>query len=141
MRSRRLLWRPYSTYLAITLASLAAVGLYAVSAMQQFYGQRAVEALRDVAHATEETVRSRLAAGDHADLDAICKELGEKADTRITVILPDGKVVADSLEDPEAMDNHAGRSARSSCCTTSRGCTSWSKSAAISWPMGSIPIL
>jgi len=109
MRSWRLLWRLYFTYLAITVVSLAVVGFYAVSAMQQFYRQRTVAALHDVARATEETVRSRLAAGDYAQLDAICRELGEKVDTRITVILPDGKVVADSLEAHEAMDNHAGR--------------------------------
>lgn len=109
MRSRRLLWRLYSTYLAITLASLVAVGIYAVSATQQFYHKRTVETLRDVAHAAEETVRSRLASGDHAGLDALCKELGDKTDTRITVVLPDGEVVADSLEAPELMDNHAGR--------------------------------
>lgn len=109
MRSRRLLWRLYFTYLAITVVSLAVVGFYAVLAMQQFYRQRTIAALHDVAHATEETVRSRLVAGDYAQLDATCKELGGNVDTRITVILPDGEVVADSLESPDVMDNHAGR--------------------------------
>ena len=39
----------------------------------------------------------------------MCKELGEKAATRLTVILPDGKVVGDSEESPQNMDNHADR--------------------------------
>ena len=109
MRFRRLFWQLYPAYLAITLASVAAVGLYAVSASQHFHRQQAIASLRDVAHATEEMVRSRLAIGDYQQLDAICKELGAKAATRITVILPSGVVVADSFEAPEMMDNHAGR--------------------------------
>ncbi|HOZ45676.1 MAG TPA: ATP-binding protein [Candidatus Hydrogenedentes bacterium] len=48
--------------------------------------------------------------GDSARVDARCKELGELADRRITVILPGGRVVGDSVEDPARMDNHAHRS-------------------------------
>jgi two-component system, OmpR family, phosphate regulon sensor histidine kinase PhoR len=109
MRSWRLFWQLYPAYLAIILASVAAVGLYAVSTTQQFHRQQTIEALTDVAHATEEMVRSHLAAGDYRQLDALCKELGAKAAARITVILPSGRVVADSFEAPEMMDNHANR--------------------------------
>jgi two-component system phosphate regulon sensor histidine kinase PhoR len=109
MRFRPLFWQLYPAYLAITLASVAAVGLYAVSTTQQFYRQQTIASLRDVAYATEAMVRNRLSTGDYEQLDAICKELGAKASTRITVIVPSGLVVADSFESPEMMDNHGNR--------------------------------
>jgi two-component system, OmpR family, phosphate regulon sensor histidine kinase PhoR len=102
-------WQLYPAYLAITLTSVAAVGLYAVSTTQKSYRQQTIASLRDVAYATEAMVRGRLATGDYQQLDAICKELGAKASTRITVIIPSGLVVADSFEAPEMMDNHANR--------------------------------
>ncbi len=109
MSSWRLFWQLCPAYLAIVLASVAAVGLYAVAATQQFHRQQTIASLRDIAHAIEEMVRTKLAEGDHRQLDAICKELGSKAATRITVILPSGQVVADSFEDPDMMANHAER--------------------------------
>lgn len=109
MSSWRLFWQLCPAYLAIVLASVAAVGLYAVAATQQFHRQQTIASLRDLAYAIEEMVRNRLADGDYQKLDAICKELGRKAATRITVILPSGQVVADSFEDPEMMVNHANR--------------------------------
>ncbi len=44
-----------------------------------------------------------------ARLDAIVKDDGERARARITVILEDGQVVADSSSDPATMENHARR--------------------------------
>ncbi len=42
-------------------------------------------------------------------LDIIAKKLGGEINTRITVIAPDGLVLADSKEDPREMDNHRWR--------------------------------
>ena len=42
-------------------------------------------------------------------LDSLSKELGRKTGTRLTIILPDGHVLADSEENPVLMDNHATR--------------------------------
>jgi len=61
--------------------------------------------------------RARIIEGYVADLlvsspeqlQNYCRQAGRKAATRITVVLPDGKVVADSSEDPATMENHAGR--------------------------------
>ena len=41
------------------------------------------------------------------EIDTLCKELGQRSSTRLTVVLPDGKVVGDSDESPQQMDNHA----------------------------------
>ena len=47
---------------------------------------------------------------DETAIDRLCKEFSEEAQLRITVILPAGKVVGDSEEDPKKMDNHRDRS-------------------------------
>ena len=40
---------------------------------------------------------------------AVCRDLADRFDVRLTVILPSGKVVADSTEDPAVLDNHRER--------------------------------
>jgi len=48
-------------------------------------------------------------ASNPAALQPLCRSLGRSANTRITVILPSGKVLADSESDPARMDNHGDR--------------------------------
>ncbi len=50
-----------------------------------------------------------MAAGRFAEIDALCKKLGKRSATRLTVILPDGKVVGDSERSPQEMENHGRR--------------------------------
>ncbi|MBN1755753.1 HAMP domain-containing protein [bacterium] len=42
-------------------------------------------------------------------LDSMVKDLGRDSQTRITIVLPDGKVIADSDKDPSLMENHRER--------------------------------
>ena len=44
-----------------------------------------------------------------AEVQKLVKDLGRQTGTRITLILPDGTVVADSEKDPAQMENHSGR--------------------------------
>ncbi len=59
------------------------------------------------------TMRLKIAPlmeGEGVDtLDIAVKRLGAEIETRITVIDPDGVVLADSEEDPQSMDNHRRR--------------------------------
>ena len=109
MRKRRLLWQLYLSFLLITLASLLVVTWYASSALRQFYVDRTLADLKTRALLLERRVREGLARQEYRQLDAECKQLGTEASTRITVIVPDGKVVADSEELPSVMENHADR--------------------------------
>ena len=52
---------------------------------------------------------SDAADGVPQDIAAICRDLSQRFDVRLTVILPSGKVVADSTEDPAVLDNHRER--------------------------------
>jgi len=109
MKPRRLLWQLYPSYLLITLISLAAIGWYASSSMQQFYYTQVAEDLKASAHVIEEQVLASYKTGDSTSLDKLCKMLGTAGQRRITVIETSGKVLADSQEDPQQMDNHSDR--------------------------------
>jgi len=114
MRKKRLLWQLYPPYLVITLVSLGAVTWYASSALRAFYLDRTEADLEERALLIEDQVRARLVARAYDDLDALCKKLGPKSQTRITVILPcdnEGKaeVKADSAESPQTMLDHSDR--------------------------------
>ena len=54
-------------------------------------------------------MRSYVLAGNSAAVDIICKKLGNSSGNRITLILPDGKVIGDTEENPSRMVNHADR--------------------------------
>ncbi|MEA1901309.1 MAG: ATP-binding protein [Thermodesulfobacteriota bacterium] len=108
-KKKRLLWQLYPSYLLITLISLLAVSLFASSAFRQFFLERTAADLKSRAHLLEKQIEHFISPLDEMSVDSICKAVGEQLFTRITVILPSGKVVGDSEEAPESMDNHADR--------------------------------
>lgn len=61
------------------------------------------------AHLVAGPVLAYLAHDDTAGLEAFCREAGQKSATRLTVIAMDGKVLADSDQDPGRMENHSDR--------------------------------
>jgi two-component system phosphate regulon sensor histidine kinase PhoR len=105
----RLLWQLYPSYLLITLVSLLVATLYASGALRDFFYDRTAADLRSRAWLLEEEFGDQLVAGRSEHIDELCKWLGETSSTRITVILPTGKVVGDSDESPANMENHAHR--------------------------------
>ncbi|MCD4787071.1 MAG: PAS domain-containing protein [Desulfobacterales bacterium] len=108
-KKKRLLWQLYPSYLLITLISLLAVSLFASSAFRQFFLERTAADLKSMAHLLEKQIEYFISPLDEMSVDSICKGVGEQSFIRITVILPSGKVVGDSEEAPESMDNHADR--------------------------------
>jgi len=109
VRRPRLLWQLYLSYLVLTLASLVAVGWLASHSLEQFYrstarAEQLVQAelfARRIAPLLEESSNSQLAEW--------AEEFEQLSGARATVVAPDGRVLADTREDPSVMDNHAGR--------------------------------
>ena len=108
-KKKRLLWQLYPSYLLVTLISLLAVSLFASSAFRQFFLERTAADLKSRAHLLEKQIERFISPLDEMSVDSICKSAGRESSTRITVILPSGKVVGDSEEAPQSMDNHADR--------------------------------
>jgi two-component system phosphate regulon sensor histidine kinase PhoR len=121
MHRRSLLWQLYPAYLLIALLALTALTWYASAALRTFYLARAADDLEARGSLLDEPIRAALAADDRPQLDALCKRLGLKAHMRITVILPDGRVVGDTREAPAAMYSHADRPELIAALATGRG--------------------
>ncbi|MBN1902950.1 HAMP domain-containing protein [Candidatus Sumerlaeota bacterium] len=68
------------------------------------------EQLYNYAGIASELVKAKgLDPAKQEELDGVMEQLGEHLRIRISVILPDGKVYADSFYDPEIMENHLYR--------------------------------
>ncbi len=109
MKKKRLFWQLYtSNFLIIFLALFAFTFLISGSFKNILFSQVSDD-LKSRAQLLHEEIL-HFVRSDHAnDLDAYCVDLGRRSSTRITVILPDGTVIADSERDPESMDNHRRR--------------------------------
>ncbi len=108
-RRRRLIWQLYPPYLIITILSVVAVTWYASDLLARFYLDQTAKDLEARAYLIKRQIAGLLDPLDPAAVDFACKEAGQVAATRITVIMPGGKVIGDSRETPKFMVNHADR--------------------------------
>ncbi|MBD3401848.1 HAMP domain-containing protein [candidate division GN15 bacterium] len=109
MPRKRLLWQLFPSYLLITVLSLLAVTWYSSRALRSFYLQETERDLQARAILLQRQFATPSVLERPAVTDSLCKVLGERTDTRITVIDNTGLVLGDSDEEPERMDNHATR--------------------------------
>lgn len=109
MKKIRLLWYLYPAFLVLTLVSVLLVSWFVTNTLNDVYIAQVEKSLTAGATLVAHQVDGLLDTAHAQQLDALSKELGEKIETRITLILPNGVVIADSKEDPERMDNHARR--------------------------------
>ncbi|MGD8982319.1 MAG: PAS domain-containing sensor histidine kinase, partial [Desulfobacterales bacterium] len=108
-KKKRLLRHLFPSYLLITLISLVAVTWYASNSTRNFFLEQTTADLLTRARLLENQIPQFLGPLETSVIDAMCKEIGVSSATRITVILPSGRVIGDSNEDPAIMDNHALR--------------------------------
>jgi two-component system phosphate regulon sensor histidine kinase PhoR len=109
MLKKSLLWQLYPAYLLITVAALVVITLYLSRLLPAFYYDQVTDGLQARARLIEQQVVPSLEANDFRRLEEMAKQLGTRSSTRITIILPDGRVVADSDENPAIMENHGNR--------------------------------
>jgi len=109
MQKRRLLWQIYPPYLIFTAISLMIVGFYFSLSFRRFYIEKTGADLLIRARLLESQFSPLIGREPSSTIDSLCKEVSRKISTRVTVILPSGKVIGDSQEDPSKMDNHSDR--------------------------------
>ena len=111
MKKKKLIWQIFPSFLLITVLSLSAIAFYSTDYFKKLFLNNSEKEL---------TIRTRLLQKKFSDLlksgqvyppqiDAQCKETTRITDTRVTVILPSGKVVGDSYGDISVMENHSNR--------------------------------
>ena len=109
MHGKRLIYQLFPSYLLITLVSLVAVSWYALSFMQQFYMERTQADLEINGRLLVHQTLGLLAPLDAPAIDRLCKGAAVNTAVRVTVILPNGRVVGDSEELPARMESHLDR--------------------------------
>ncbi|MCX7007248.1 MAG: PAS domain-containing protein, partial [Kiritimatiellaeota bacterium] len=107
MRPARLITRLFPAFMLVTLLSLGSALLYAEHAVRVFHENQTALELEAELQLLRDTTQAQL--GDEAVLQRFLGENGRRTDTRYTLIAPDGRVLADSQEDPARMENHATR--------------------------------
>ncbi len=109
MAQKRLLWHLYPSFLVITIASLMAMTWYVSHSFRIFYHKQLAGELEAKTRLIEYQILPIIKSGNPGELDNLCKNLRTVGLTRITVILPDGRVIADSDENTAQMVNHGDR--------------------------------
>jgi len=105
----RLVWELYTGYAVVILVTAFVVGTLVFRNFDRGFEERTRESLHS------DAILLRDIALPFVDLPADpafqnrIRSLGSRTDTRLTVIASDGRVLADSREDPAGMDNHRDR--------------------------------
>ena len=84
MAKRRLFWRLFPTYIAITVLALGAIFWYTSRALDAFQKSETQAKLRSRARLIESQFHALVAGGSHAAVDAACEALGPPSGTRMS---------------------------------------------------------
>ncbi len=109
MKRRPIFWKLYPSFVLISFISLLAVTLIACLSFKSFHYEQREFDLEIRAKLLISEFSRLIQNGDVAEIQNRSEALGEVSNTRITIVLPSGKVVGDSEENPIKMDNHRDR--------------------------------
>jgi len=109
MVKKNLKFQIYLSYLLLTLASLLAIGWYTLDSFREIYFEKSRADLSSRAQLVLQQVSEGWPSEFHEATQKQVETFGRVSATRVTLILPSGRVVGDSEEHPSRMDNHANR--------------------------------
>jgi two-component system phosphate regulon sensor histidine kinase PhoR len=106
---RTIFWKVYGGYVLVILAISGLFLFFSLSIVRSYYQATFGRELENLARALDEEVLARFEGGQTEELDGFIKKKGREVQARITVIDPQGVVLADSIMDPKKMENHRYR--------------------------------
>jgi len=109
LHKRKLIWQIFPSFLAIIVAVVAVTAWHSAGMLKTLYFEHTREMLIARCAMVEISLADMLRSRNLEAIDTQCKILGKASKTRITVILPDGKVAGDSDQSPSVMENHSTR--------------------------------
>ncbi len=109
MLGSRFLWKLYAGYAVVILITATLVGVLVVRGFKRDLTDQVRSSLRSEALLLRDIAAPYVQAPPDSAFQQRVWMLGARADTRLTVIAADGRVLADSREDPSAMDNQRMR--------------------------------
>lgn len=108
MRRKSLFWRIYLYILLVAAGLLMAATWYFARSLHQFHQDQVADDLLARARIIARDLATP-ASRDPVVLDKMLKDLGHLTVTRVTVVSPEGRVLADTAENPALMENHLTR--------------------------------
>ncbi|HEY4715664.1 MAG TPA: ATP-binding protein [bacterium] len=96
-------------YAAVILILVFLILIFSFRTLKDFYIETSANNLKNLGLVLSPEVSRLLNNGRTNELDGLAKSVGPKINIRITVIDPDGRVLADSEKSPETMENHSTR--------------------------------
>ncbi len=109
IKQKRLFWQILLVHLAILLLTILVVSWFSFRTFNDFYLAEKGFDLENRANLLKARVVELLLDNDQFRLRKLVVDAGRSSGTRITIIEPDGLVIADTNENPEEMDNHRTR--------------------------------
>lgn len=106
---RSLFLKIFGGYILIIVLLTIPVAFFSLRTMRSFHLDHQAKGLADTGRALMFKILPYLETRNYPELDAFAKSFGREIGVRLTVIDHDGRVLADSDEDPEAMANHRFR--------------------------------
>ena len=109
IKRKTLFWKLYPSFLMISFISLLAIVMIALWSFKSFYYQERAVDLEIRAKILTPVFSRLIQAKNYQAIQNKSQTLGDESSTRITIILPSGKIVGDNKKDPATMDNHNDR--------------------------------
>lgn len=109
-RGMPLVWKLFPVHFLIAAVSVAVVSIWAINASDEIYHTQVSRDLEARARLVAREINSEnLKPENRLQLLQIAESVDQACDTRITVVSPDGAVIADSRNDYKVMENHSDR--------------------------------
>jgi two-component system phosphate regulon sensor histidine kinase PhoR len=106
---RSIFLKVFSSYVLLLFSLTALFLLFSFRTIKSHYLNILARDLENLSRGLDASILSLLEQNRLDELDAFSKRLGKEINTRLTVIDPEGIVLADSEKDPEKMENHKFR--------------------------------
>ena len=104
---KKFLWKLFYIFAALSLIPMILLAFYASSLFNDTIITNDIDVLTQRSNLIKE--RLETSEIDTADLQKFAVRYDNLSGARVTLITPQGKVVSDSREEPQSMDNHADR--------------------------------
>jgi len=106
---KKLTWQLLAGYLGVMLLPLLVATWHTSNLYKKHYIDQVVTSEKTNGYLMSEEIAPLLAAREYSSIDALCKRFSRDIGMRVTVVLPDGRVIGDSEKDPDSMENHRYR--------------------------------
>jgi two-component system phosphate regulon sensor histidine kinase PhoR len=105
----RFFWKLYTTYVVLVLVTSAGIGALVTRQLQATLNADIEDSLMRATLLMAPHAAEAFRGESLSDIQSETVALGDETLTRITLILPDGVVIADSDQSPALMENHGDR--------------------------------